>query len=109
MARDRASRRATAGWARPPARRGEARGGALMRPSGRAGRALVLGLLIASAACTGGGGGTGAQPSKTDAPASGGGAAGGGAAPSKTEPDKLTFRLGFFLAGQRLPYVAELK
>jgi NitT/TauT family transport system substrate-binding protein len=78
-----------------------------MERSGRAWLASALALLVVGAACTGGGG-TGAQPSK---PASGGQPAAGGApaAPSTAEPDKLTFRLGFFLAGQRLPYVTALK
>ncbi|HLH24594.1 MAG TPA: ABC transporter substrate-binding protein [Chloroflexota bacterium] len=76
-----------------------------MRLHGRAWLAPVLALVMAGAACSAGSGGTAAQPSKPAAPASGGQAT----APGAGAPDKVSFRLGFFLAGQRLPYVTALE
>jgi NitT/TauT family transport system substrate-binding protein len=82
-----------------------------MQLHGRAWLAPVLALLVAGAACSAGAGAPAQQPSKPGVQSGGAPAASGGqaAAPNAAEPDKVSFRLGFFLAGHRLPYVTALK
>ena len=74
--------------------------------------APLVALCVAGAACSSGAGAPAQAPSKPGAQASAAPAASGGApaaAASPAAPEKMTFRLGFFLAGQRLPYVTALK